>query len=63
MTWEQFLQVGATIVYWTFLWLLLSVPAALILFAFGRFFPNQPGEAAGRGARSDRHSHGPVRSD
>lgn len=47
MTWEQFLQVGATIVYWTFLWLLLSVPAALILFAFGRFFPNQPGEAAG----------------
>lgn len=45
MSWEQFVQVGTTIVYWTMLWLLLSIPAALILFAIARFFPSEPGPA------------------
>jgi hypothetical protein len=47
MSWEQFVHTGATILYWTMLWVLLSIPAALILYAIARFFPNQPWEAAG----------------
>jgi hypothetical protein len=46
MSWEQFVHIGTTIVYWTILWALISIPAALILFAIGRFFPSEPTPAA-----------------
>lgn len=58
MSWDQFVHFGATIIYWIILWALLSIPAALILFAIGRFFPNQPAEAAGTVLR-----HRPEPSD
>lgn len=46
MSWEQFVHLGTTIVYWTALWLLVSIPAALILLAIARFFPSEPAPAA-----------------
>lgn len=58
MSWEQFVQIGTTIIYWTMLWLLLSIPAALVLFAIARFFPSEPGPA-GRAIMA----HRPVASD
>lgn len=48
MSWEQFVQIGTTIVYWTLIWFLAAIPAAILIYAIGRFAPNSPGEAAGR---------------
>lgn len=48
MSWEQFVHLGATVVYWTLLWFLTAIPAALLLYAIGRFAPNTPGEASSR---------------
>lgn len=48
MSWEQFVHIGTTIVYWTLLWFLAAIPGALLIYAIGRFAPNSPGEASGR---------------
>lgn len=45
MSWDQFVQIATTILYWLILWLLVSIPAAMILFAIARFFPGEPGQA------------------
>jgi hypothetical protein len=48
MSWEQFVHIGTAIVYWTLLWFLIAIPAAILIYAIGRFAPNTPGEASGR---------------
>lgn len=48
MSWEQFIQLGTTIVYGTLLWALAAIPAAILIYAIGRFAPNRPGEASNR---------------
>lgn len=48
MSWEQFVQIGTTIIYWTLIWFLAAIPAAVLIYAIGRFAPNNPGEAASR---------------
>nr|WP_314444433.1 hypothetical protein [uncultured Sphingomonas sp.] len=48
MSWDQFVQVAVTVIYWTLIWLLVAIPAAVLIYAVGRFVPNAPVEAANR---------------
>ena len=58
MSWDDFVAVATAIAYWTGLWALASVPAALAIFAIGTFFPTRPDKAA-----AAISAHSPALSD
>lgn len=48
MSWEQFVHIGTTIIYWSVIWFLVAIPAAVLVYGIGRIAPSKPADAAAR---------------